>query len=132
MSTTTATGVQHFTCSFRTTLPVVELSAVTHARRLAPALLARLRATWKTGAGAAATGAGTVVNVLNGRRPRAIYRMIPGIAGAALAATGIGELAGHVFGRGLAPWVACTVAAWFLLQIGRELNTPPVPVSSEE
>jgi hypothetical protein len=58
--------------------------------------------------------------------------MSPGLAGAALAALGFGELVGHVFGRGLAPWVSCCVAAVFLLRIGAELNAPPpAPVTQD-
>lgn len=48
-------------------------------------------------------------------------------AAAAAVSVGLGQLAGHVFGRGLAPWVALTVAGGFGLWMATELNTPPAP-----
>lgn len=48
-------------------------------------------------------------------------------AAAAAVSAGLGQLAGHVFGRGLAPWVALTVAGGFGLWMATELNTPPAP-----
>ena len=75
----------------------------------------------------AAKWAGTVLRVT--RRPAvALFRSLPGLAGAALAGLGGGEVAGHVFGRGLTPWVACVIAAVFLVRIGAEINAPaPTP-----
>jgi hypothetical protein len=50
-------------------------------------------------------------------------------AAAAAISVGAGEMAGHVFGRGLAPWAGLTVAGGFGLWIAAELNgNPPVPV----
>jgi hypothetical protein len=51
--------------------------------------------------------------------------MVPGAAGAVLAAAGGGELIGHLFGRGLAPWAACVIGSVFLLRLGSELNYVP-------
>lgn len=48
-------------------------------------------------------------------------------AAAAAVSIGLGQLAGHVFGRGLAPWVALAVAGGFGLWMATELNTPPAP-----
>jgi len=75
----------------------------------------------------AAKWAGTVLRV--GRRPVAtLGRMLPGVAGAAAIAVGSGELAGHVFGRGLALWVGLVVGGVFLVRIGAEVNAPvPAP-----
>lgn len=86
---------------------------------------------WLKVAGHAATAAGTLVRMARGRRGRLFARMFPGLAGAALAAVGAGQLVGHVFGHGVAPWVACCVAAVFLLRMGSELNYVP-PATGDE
>jgi hypothetical protein len=71
----------------------------------------------------AAVIAGTAVRVL-----RPLGRILPGLAGAALASIGVGEVAGHLFRHDLTWWVACVVAAAFLIRIGAEINAgPPAP-----
>lgn len=76
----------------------------------------------------AAVIAGTLVRIL-----RPLGRLLPGLAGAVLASVGAGQVAGHVFGRGLAPWVGCVVAAGFLVRIGAEVNAaPPRPPRHED
>ncbi len=64
----------------------------------------------------AAHAAGVAVRVL-----RALFAP----AAAAAVSVGAGELAGHVFGRGLAPWAALTLAGVFGLLLARELNSAP-------
>lgn len=54
-------------------------------------------------------------------------RMLFGPAAAAAVSVGTGELAGHIFGRGLAPWVALLLGGGFGLWIARELNSVPPP-----
>ena len=54
-----------------------------------------------------------------------VLRALFAPAAAAAAAIGLGQLAGHIWGRGLAPWVALFVAGVFGLQLARELNTAP-------
>ena len=66
----------------------------------------------------AATWAGRAV-----RAGRALF----GPAAAAAVSIGLGELAGHVFGRGLAPWVALVIGGGFALWISSELNSVPPP-----
>ena len=85
------------------------------------------RARWEGLAGWVAEVAGRVVGtaIRALRRSRPLVRMAPGVSGAALASVGIGEVVSHVFGHGLAPWVACCVAAGFLLRIGAEINQVP-------
>lgn len=57
---------------------------------------------------------------------------VPGVAGAAMVSLGLGELAGHVFGHGLAPWVAITAGGAFALWLGSEVNrVPAVPPAGE-
>jgi len=56
-----------------------------------------------------------------------VHLMLPGLAGAALVSVGVGELAGHVFGHGLAPWTSLALAGGFLLWIGAALNQSPHP-----
>lgn len=75
----------------------------------------------------AAKWAGTVLRVT--RRPVvALFRSLPGVAGAAAIAVGAGELAGHVFGHGLALWVGLVVGGAFAVRIGAEINAPaPAP-----
>lgn len=68
----------------------------------------------------AAFWAGTLIRVLR--------QVLPGLAGAAALSVGAGELAGHVFGRGLSPWVALVIAGLFALWFGAEINaSPPAP-----
>ena len=71
--------------------------------------------------------AGTAVRIL-----RPAGRILPGLAGAAAVAAGLGEIAGHVFGRGLSPWVACAVAGVFGIRIGSEINQAPPPPRPDE
>lgn len=59
--------------------------------------------------------AGTLVKI-------GAHRMLPGVAGAALVSAGGGQIAGHVFGRGVAPWVAITLAGVFVLLAAAETN----------
>ena len=59
-------------------------------------------------------------------------RMLLGPAAAAAVSAGAGGLAGHVFGRGLSPWVALAVAGGFGLWIARELNSAPRPAPQRE
>jgi hypothetical protein len=66
----------------------------------------------------AARWAGLAVRVL-----RALFAP----AAVAAVSVGIGELAGHVFGRGLAPWVALTIGGGFGLLLASELNRAPRP-----
>lgn len=66
----------------------------------------------------AARWAGLAVRVL-----RALFAP----AAAAAVSAGLGELAGHVFGRGLSPWAALTLAGGFGLWIASELNAVPDP-----
>lgn len=47
--------------------------------------------------------------------------LVPGIAGAAMISLGAGELAGHLFGRGLTPWVALMVGGVFALLLDRRI-----------
>lgn len=56
----------------------------------------------------------------------AVHVLFAPVAAAAVS-VGLGQLAGHVFGRGLAPWVALAVAGGFGLWMATELNTPPAP-----
>lgn len=53
-------------------------------------------------------------------------------AAAAAVSVGLGQLAGHVFGRGLAPWVALAVGGGFGLWMATELNTPPAPRQEDD
>jgi len=71
----------------------------------------------------AARWAGVAVRVL-----RALFAP----AAAAAVSVGLGELAGHVFGRGLAPWVAMALAGGFGLWIASELNAAPRPAPRRE
>lgn len=68
----------------------------------------------------AAHWAGTLVRVL-----RPLGRVVPGVAGAAAVAVGLGQVAGHVFGHRLAWWVALTLAGLFALWFGAEVNAAP-------
>lgn len=54
-------------------------------------------------------------------RVLAVRHLVPGVAGGVMVSLGLGELAEHVFGRGLAPWVAVTVAGVFALALDRRL-----------
>jgi hypothetical protein len=68
----------------------------------------------------AAKVAGTVVRIVRGPG-----RALPGIAGAAAVSVGLGEVAGHVFGHHLAPWVALLTAGVLLMWVGYEINRAP-------
>lgn len=67
-------------------------------------------------AGVLASAAGAVSG-----RLLAVRRLVPGVAGAAAVSVCAGELAGHVFGHGLAPWVAGLVGGVFALALDRRL-----------
>lgn len=59
-------------------------------------------------------------------------RALFGPAAAAAVSVGLGQLAGHVFGRGLAPWVTLTLLGGFGLWVAAELNAvPPAPRSED-
>jgi hypothetical protein len=60
-----------------------------------------------------------------------VHRALPGLAGAAAVSVGAGELAGHIFGRGLAPWVTLGVGGMFALWIGAAINQVPHPPSND-
>jgi hypothetical protein len=51
-----------------------------------------------------------------------VHRALPGVLGMAAVSVGAGELAGHIFGRGLSPWVGLVVAGGFALVAGAEVN----------
>lgn len=59
-----------------------------------------------------------------------VHRMLPGLLGAAAVSAGLGELAGHIFGRGLAPWVSLAVAGGFVMWIAAAINHVPRPPSN--
>ena len=77
---------------------------------------ARAGSAWPRVAGRAAELAGKATG-----RVMALLPTVPGLAGAAMASVCTGELAGHVFGHGLAPWVAGLVGSVFLLLLDRRL-----------
>lgn len=83
---------------------------------------------------AVAVFAGTALRLC--RRPlRNALRAAPGLAGAAGIAVGLGEVAGHVWQRGLTWWVALVIAGGFVLWFAAEMNSKPRvlrDVSSEE
>ena len=54
-------------------------------------------------------------------RVLSVRRVVPGLAGAAMVSVGAGELTGHIFGRGLAPWAAIAVGGVFALLLDRQL-----------
>lgn len=54
-------------------------------------------------------------------RVLSVRHLAPGVGGGALVSVGSGEVVGHVFGHGLALWVALTVAGVFALAIDRRL-----------
>jgi hypothetical protein len=58
--------------------------------------------------------------------------MLPGLAGAALVSLGAGMVAGHVFGHGLALWVALALSGGFLLWIGAAMNQAPRPPRGQQ
>jgi hypothetical protein len=80
---------------------------------------------------AAARVAGTAIRIT--RRPaRTALRALPGVAGAAAVAVGLGEVAGH-YQRGLTWWVACVIGGVFALGFAREINAaPPAPRQEDE
>lgn len=67
-------------------------------------------------AGMLASAAGWVTG-----RVLASLPAVPGVGGAAAVSVGLGELAGHVFGHGLTPWVAITVGGVFALVLDRQI-----------
>ena len=62
---------------------------------------------------------------------RLTHKAALGYLGAVFLAVGLGELAGHVWHRGLAPWVGLAVGGVFALLFGAELNRQPRPPDSE-
>jgi hypothetical protein len=54
-------------------------------------------------------------------RVLAVRHMVPGVAGAAALSVAAGEVAGHVFGHGLTPWVGLGVGALFALALDRRI-----------
>jgi hypothetical protein len=54
-----------------------------------------------------------------------VHRSLPGMTGAACVSVAAGAIAGHIWHRGLWPWVSLAVAGAFALWIGREMNQPP-------
>lgn len=74
----------------------------------------------RTAAAAAKGRTADVSGYLTGRA-LAVRRLVPGVAGAALLSVAAGEIAGHVFGHGLTPWVASALGAVFLLVLDRRL-----------
>jgi hypothetical protein len=54
-------------------------------------------------------------------RVLSLLPLLPGIGGAAMVSVGSGEFAGHVFGHGLAPWVAVAVGGVFALVLDRKI-----------
>lgn len=62
--------------------------------------------------GTAAVGLGRLIGVA-----RLAVPFVPGTAGAAGLSLAVGEIAGHVFGHGLSPWVALLAGALFCLRI---------------
>lgn len=75
-----------------------------------------LRAAWDAVAGRAADLVGHATG-----RVLAWSRTVPGIGGAAGLSVCAGELAGHVFGHGVAPWAGGLVGSVFLLMLDRRL-----------
>lgn len=73
-------------------------------------------ATLSAFAGSAADAAGRATG-----RFLASLPLVPGLAGAAVFSLGIGEIAGHLLGRGLTPWVALTVGGAFALWLDRKI-----------
>lgn len=49
---------------------------------------------------------------------------LPGVAGAVAVSLGVGQITGHIFGRGLGPWVTLLVAGGFALAIDRQTSIP--------
>ena len=72
----------------------------------------------------AARLAGTVVRITR-RGLRKALSVVPGLAGAGGIAIGLGEVAGHVWQRGLTWWVALVVGGAFALWFAAELNRVP-------
>lgn len=67
-------------------------------------------------AGALASAAGW----LSGR-VLSVRHLVPGVGGAVMVSAGAGEVTGHVFGHGLAPWAGILVAGVFALALDRRL-----------
>jgi hypothetical protein len=89
---------------------VVSVAVVSHAAG------GSLAAAWDRLAGRAVTAAGWVAG-----RVLRVAPTVPGVAGAGLVSLGAGEVTGHVFGHGLAPWVAAAVGGVFLLLLDRRI-----------
>jgi hypothetical protein len=71
---------------------------------------------WGRLAARAVVGAGKVAG-----RVLRVAPTVPGLAGAALVSACGGEVTGHVFGHGLAPWVAGLAGGMFLLLLDRRI-----------
>jgi hypothetical protein len=54
-------------------------------------------------------------------RTLSVLHLVPGVAGGAVVSVGLGEIAGHVFGHGLTPWVALTLGGLFALALDRRI-----------
>jgi hypothetical protein len=87
---------------------VVIVAAVSHAPG-APGVRGRVSA-------AVAVAAGKMTG-----RVLSVLPTVPGLTGAAMASVCAGEVTGHVFGHGLAPWVAGLAGSVFLLILDRRL-----------
>jgi len=61
---------------------------------------------------------------LTRRALRKALSVVPGLAGYAAIAVGVGQVVGRVWGRGLTWWVALVVGGAFLVVIGAEINQP--------
>ena len=84
--------------------------------------VARGRASGRSSAGLGRL-AGRVVDVAGVVTGRVLAALpsVPGLAGAGAVAVCAGEVTGHVFGHGLAPWVGGLVGGVFLLLLDRRL-----------
>ncbi len=62
----------------------------------------------------------TVAGSVTGRALR-VAPTVPGLAGAAAVSVCTGEVASHVFGHGLAPWIGGLLGGLFLLVIDKRI-----------
>ena len=53
--------------------------------------------------------------------------VLPGLAGAVALSVAVGEIAGHVFGHGLTPWVTLLIAGGFLLRLDGRIHLLRTP-----
>lgn len=54
-------------------------------------------------------------------RVLSVRHLVPGVTGGVMVPLGTGEIAGHVFGHGLTPWVTLLAAGVFALVLDRRL-----------